>query len=56
MLQRGGLVPPGALAEIVQLRIEYEYRSDAAFDPELSELLSVADIRPLKKSKIIIRR
>ena len=47
---------PGALAEIVQLRIEYEYRSDAAPDPELSDLLSVADIRPLKKSNIIFRR
>ena len=47
---------PGAPAEIVQLRIEYEYASDAAIDGELSDLLSVADTRPLKKANIIFRR
>lgn len=50
------VLTPGALAEIVQLRIDYEYRSDAAIDAELADLLAVADTRPLKKSNIIFRR
>ena len=47
---------PGALAEVVQLRIEYRYESDAALDAELLELLSTLDSRLLRKSQIIFRR
>ena len=47
---------PGALAEVVQLRIEYRYEADAALDAELPELLSTLESRPLRKSQIIFRR
>jgi hypothetical protein len=47
---------PGALAEVVQLRIEYRYEADAALDAELSELRSTLESRPLRKSQIIFRR
>lgn len=46
----------GALAEVVQLRIEYRYEADAALDAELPELLSTLESRPLRKSQIIFRR
>lgn len=47
---------PGALSEVVQLRIEYRYEADAALDAELPELLSTLESRPLRKSQIIFRR
>lgn len=47
---------PGALGEIVQLKVEYKYEADAEMDPELSELLKVTEIRPLGKAQIIFRR
>jgi len=47
---------PGALAEVVQVRIEYAYTGDAMMDPELAEILSAADVKPLKKALKIFRR
>ena len=46
----------GALGEIVQLRIEYEYRTEAMMDSELAGLFSATDTRPMKKALIIFRR
>lgn len=47
---------PGALAEVVQVRIEYAYTGDAMMDSELAEILSAADVKPLKKALKIFRR
>ena len=47
---------PGALGEIVQLKIEYEYRNEALMDEELSGLVSAQDSRMLKKALVIFRR
>lgn len=47
---------PGALAEVIQLRIEYEYRSDTLLDTELAGIMSVADSSLLRKSFITFRR
>jgi hypothetical protein len=47
---------PGALAEVVQLRIEYAYLGDSLTDPELSGLLASAEVKPLKKAFKIFRR
>lgn len=46
---------PGALAETVQLRIEYAYLSEALMDGELYEIMSVLDLKPLKKSFIFFK-
>ena len=47
---------PGALGEIVQLRIEYAYRDEARLDDELGSAFASADSVPFKKSNIIFRR
>ena len=47
---------PGALAEVIQSRIEYEYKGDAMMDEELVEILSTSDVKPLKKALKIFRR
>ena len=46
----------GALGEIVQLRIEYEYRDEAMMDDELAGLVSASRTRMLKKALVIFRR
>ena len=47
---------PGALGEIVQLRIEYTYRDEARLDDELGSVLASADSVPFRKANIIFRR
>lgn len=47
---------PGALAEVIQLRVEYEYRGDALMDSELADVISVADSSFFRKSFITFRR
>lgn len=47
---------PGALAEVVQLRIEYAYQGDSLTDPELSGILASAQVKPLKKAFKVFRR
>lgn len=47
---------PGALAEVIQLRVEYEYRGDALMDSELADVISVADSSFLRRSFITFRR
>lgn len=46
---------PGATCSVIQLRIEYMFQGDALLDAELSEFLSSADIKPLKKAMKIFR-
>jgi hypothetical protein len=46
---------PGALAETIQLRIEYAYAGEAMVDDELATAMVAMDTRPLKKSFIIFR-
>ena len=57
---RGGaaevLLPPGALAEVVQLRVEYAYRDYSSTDDELGDVLAVSDIAPFRRSRITFRR
>ena len=45
---------PGALAETLQLRIEYAYRSDASMDPELHDMMDLLRMRPMRKSYIFL--
>lgn len=45
---------PGALAETIQLKIEYAYAGDTLIDEELREVMTVSDTRPLKRSYIFI--
>ena len=45
---------PGALAETLQLRIEYAYRSDA--DGELYDFLATREEKPLKKAFIVFQK
>ena len=47
---------PGALAEVVQLKIAYAYCGDALMDPELADIVASAELKPLKKSLKIFRR
>ena len=47
---------PGALAEVVQVRIAYAYSGDALMDPELADILASAERKPLKKSLKVFRR
>ena len=46
---------PGALAETIQLRIEYAYRGDSLMDAELYDTMGVQDLKPLKKSFVSFR-
>lgn len=46
---------PGALAETIQLRIEYAYAGEAMVDDELAAAMAAMDARPLKKSFIIFK-
>ena len=47
---------PGALAEVVQVKIAYAYCGDALMDTELADILASAELKPLKKSVKIFRR
>lgn len=47
---------PGALANYIQLRIEYEYRELAVMDNELDQVMSVYSDRRLGKAEIIFKR
>ena len=47
---------PGALADVVQVRIIYSYCGDALMDNELADILASAELKPLKKSLKIFRR
>lgn len=47
---------PGALAEVVQVKIAYAYCGDALMDTELADILASAELKPLKKSLKIFRR
>lgn len=47
---------PGALAEVVQLKIAYAYCGEALMDPELADILASAELKPLKRSLKIFRR
>ena len=47
---------PGALADVVQVKIIYTYCGDALMDNELADILASAELKPLKKSLKIFRR
>ena len=47
---------PGALADVVQVKIMYAYCGDALMDNELADILASAELKPLKKSLKIFRR
>ena len=46
---------PGALAETIQLRIEYAYKGDSLMDAELYDTMSVQELKPIRKSFITFR-
>ena len=46
---------PGALAEVVQVKITYAYCGDALMDAELADILATTDLKPLKKSLRIFK-
>lgn len=46
---------PGALAETIQLRIEYAYKGDSLMDAELYDTMSVQELKPLKKAFVSFR-
>jgi len=46
---------PGALAEYIQLRIEYAYCGDSLMDGELYDTMSVLNLKPIRKSFITFR-
>ena len=43
---------PGALAEYIQLRVEYAYCGDSLMDGELYDTMSVLNLKPIRKSFI----
>lgn len=47
---------PGALGEIVQLRVEYAYNDEARLDDELGAVMASVNARPFRKANIIFRR
>ena len=46
---------PGALADYIQLRIEYAYCGDSLMDGELYDTMSVLNLKPIRKSFITFR-
>lgn len=46
---------PGALAETIQLRIEYAYKGDSLMDTELYDTMNVRELKPLKKAFVSFR-
>ena len=49
------VMAPGALAETIQLRVEYAYAGDSLMDGELYDTMSVLDLKPIRKSYVIFR-
>ena len=45
----------GALAETIQLQIEYAYKGDSLMDAELYDTMSVQELKPIRKSFITFR-
>ena len=43
---------PGALAETIQLRVEYAYRGDSLMDGELFDTMNVLNLGPIRKAFI----
>ena len=46
---------PGALADYIQLRVEYAYCGDSLMDGELYDTMSVLNLKPIRKSFITFR-
>jgi hypothetical protein len=46
---------PGAVAETIQLKVEYAYMGDAMMDDELRSMIDLLNLRPLRKSYLIFR-
>ena len=46
---------PGALAEYIQLKVEYAYAGDSLMDGELYDTMRVLDLRPIRQSFIIFK-
>ena len=46
---------PGALAEYIQLRVEYAYQGDSLMDGELFDTMNVLNLKPHKKSFICFK-
>ena len=49
------LFAPGALGEVVQLRIEYAYEREALLDDDLGSVISASCTVPFRKSHVIFR-
>ena len=45
----------GALAEYIQLRAKYAYCGDSLMDVELYDTMSALDLKPIRKSFIVVR-
>ena len=45
----------GALAEYIQLRVKYAYCGDSLMDGELYDTMSALDLKPNRKSFIVVR-
>ena len=45
----------GALAEYIQLRVEYAYCGDSLMDGELYDTMSALNLKPIRKSFIVVR-
>ena len=46
---------PGALAEYIQLRVEYAYCGDSLMDGELFDTMAVLNLKPIRKSFITFK-
>jgi hypothetical protein len=46
---------PGALAEYIQMRVEYAYCGDSLMDGELFDAMSVLNLKPIRKSFITLK-
>ena len=44
---------PGALADYIQLRVEYAYCGDSLMDGDLLDMMNVLNLKPIRKSYII---
>lgn len=46
---------PGALAEYIQLKVEYAYAGDSLMDGELFDTMNVLNLRPIRKAFICFK-
>ncbi len=46
---------PGALADYIQLRVEYAYCGDSLMDGELFDTMTVLNLKPIRKSFITFK-